>query len=330
MPFRPTSSPHPIPIAVPVRRVLALLAGLALLSGCASPPPTPQDTGKLVFWEIRDAGGTRGHLLGSIHLGRDEAGFDPAIERALAGTGTLVLEVDPAELDPTLVGQLMLQKGLLTDGRTLRDVLSEETWTLLEQELEAQGLSPAHVLYTEPWVALLTLLGRTFAEAGLDPAQGVESRVLARAPPVAVVGLESAAFQLELFDALPLDQQEELLRGLLESMREEEDPTLARLDRLLEAWRLGDLEALEALGMPGRGEDARTDALYDVLFTQRNRAMAERLDALLRGPGAPLFVTVGALHTVGDEGLPELLRARGWSVRRVPRTAGPEAPGGGT
>ena len=48
----------------------------------------------------------------------------------------------------------------------------------------------------------------------------------------------------------------------------------------------------------------------------RNPAMAERI-AALHGEGRRVFAAVGALHMTGAQGLPRLLRERGFTVERV-------------
>lgn len=309
----------PFLVSALLRRAAAALLAPALALACAAgAPPEPTETGRLVFWEVRSEAGGRAHLLGTVHVGRDPAAFDPAIAEALASADALVMEVDPAELDSELTVQLMLQKGLLDEGRSLRDVVSEETWALLEARLSERGIPLESFLYQEPWVVLVSLMGAALAEEGYAAAQGVEQRLLAAAPAVPVLALESASFQLELLDSLPLDRQERLLRGFLEA---DAEAASAELERILAAWRMGDLQALEALGMPGRGQDEDVDALYEVLYAERNRAMAERLsELLLRSSGRELFVMIGALHTVGEEGVPALLARRGFAVRRVPKT----------
>jgi uncharacterized protein YbaP (TraB family) len=56
--------------------------------------------------------------------------------------------------------------------------------------------------------------------------------------------------------------------------------------------------------------------LYDALLRRRNLDWARTLEAEMARPGVQL-VTVGALHMAGDDGLPALMRARGFQVRRV-------------
>ena len=58
-------------------------------------------------------------------------------------------------------------------------------------------------------------------------------------------------------------------------------------------------------------------ALYDALLKRRNLAWADTLTREMADhPGVEL-VNVGALHMVGDDGLPALLKARGYLVERV-------------
>lgn len=56
--------------------------------------------------------------------------------------------------------------------------------------------------------------------------------------------------------------------------------------------------------------------LYDVMLARRNQAWAEAPEAEMAGAGVQL-VNVGALHMIGPDGLPALLRARGFRVERV-------------
>ena len=84
---------------------------------------------------------------------------------------------------------------------------------------------------------------------------------------------------------------------------------------LIDAWLAGDL----ARAGPALVGDLKTDnpALYDALLRRRNQAWAEVIaKELAAGEGVEL-VNVGALHMVGQDGLPALLKARGFQVTRV-------------
>ncbi len=196
-----------------------LIALLALsLSACASLLP-PRETGELVFWRVARADGAGGsvHLLGSLHLGREDFPFDPAITAALAGDDQLVLEVAPDELSSAALQALIRERGRLPAGRSLADELSPDTLAALEKRLAELGWPEEPWLRVKPWVVSLALAGDALSDSGFAPEHGVE-RSLSQSPALGgkpVRGIETAREQIERLDALPPATQELLLRDLL-------------------------------------------------------------------------------------------------------------------
>ncbi len=318
----------------PTRLAAALLAALLLACETPAPAPTPaaapappvRETGQLVFWEIARGAHTtaaeappaaRAWLLGSVHVGQGE-GLDPAIDRALAGADVLVLEVPPEDLQPERAVASVLQHGLLPDGTTLRDELPEATYDALERYFEDRELEWQGLQMMKPWVVLLQVVGEGFEQGGMTAEGGVESGVLAQAGERPVRGLETIDEQMALFDSLPLTVQIEALDDLLADGAEAEGA--AEIGRgLIDAWRAGDLDAIEAAMLADLGTDAELDRYYEAMYFERNVRMAAGIVELL-DEGGSFFVAVGAGHTVGGRGIPALLRAQGLLVRRVPKT----------
>ncbi|MFN8752687.1 MAG: TraB/GumN family protein, partial [Betaproteobacteria bacterium] len=170
----------------------------------------------------------------------------------------------------------------------------------------------------KPFVLAMTISVLEAGKAGLDASLGIDAHLASRARQDGkrLVELESMAMQLGLMDGLPRDAQAAMLES---AVRGAKAGTLARdLRALLEAWKSGNLERLEQAAMG----DLRSlpaparKALQERLFDQRNRAMADKVAAML-GSGDVVLVGVGAAHLMGATGLVELLRARGYSVRRL-------------
>jgi uncharacterized protein YbaP (TraB family) len=61
---------------------------------------------------------------------------------------------------------------------------------------------------------------------------------------------------------------------------------------------------------------AESPAFYEAVLRRRNLAWADALTQEMAGGGVEL-VNVGALHMVGADGLPALMKARGFTVERV-------------
>lgn len=296
-------------------RFLLLLA-VALFASCATPPSGAVDSGQLVFWEIRSLESEEAvaHLLGSIHVGREQLDFDPEIRAALSEASLLVYEVSPGALDPESMAIAILEMGRLPAGQTLENLLSAETWKAFEERLAKEGLPAENFAIFEPWVATLQLLGLSLAAAKTDSGFGIEQQILEMTKGAATLGLETPDFQLGLFDALPMDTQIYLLEEALATQDQAGD----FVDLVFAAWKAGDLEMLERLIVP-EADDPNLETFYESVFLERNRNMAAGIADLLDEPGR-YFVTLGVGHSLGDEGIPALLDEKGFRVRRIPRT----------
>ena len=89
---------------------------------------------------------------------------------------------------------------------------------------------------------------------------------------------------------------------------ENEPSDVATLD---DAWARGDVKTLSH----DLTRDLRSAGpeIYAALIRDRNRRWAEQIDLMMKGSGTA-FIAVGAAHLVGKDGVPALLRAKGYKV----------------
>lgn len=284
-------------------RLFPILLALAALAGCAPAP----DPAKPAFWQVTGPRGEKAWLLGTIHaLPRPAAWRSPAIDQALGEADMVAVEIanlaDGAAMARTYA-QLSTSPGLPPLSARIDPAL----YPALAARLKLIGRSEADLAGTETWAAALTL-ARAGAKPG-DAANGIDRAVLRLAQGKAVIELEGTAAQLGIFDALPAAEQRDLLNAVL---REDAAPGGESAD-LAEAWRRGDFAKIEAESRKGMLTDPE---LREALFTQRNRAWAERIGRELAAGRKP-FVAVGAAHMAGADGLAAMLEARGFTVARV-------------
>ena len=170
------------------------------------------------------------------------------------------------------------------------------------------GLSP--VTRFKTWLAAITILAIDMQRSGLDPADGVDRALIfmAKTAGKPVVGLETAQYQLGLFDALPEPEQRLLLGSAVIDAGAAQDEVRA----LLKAWEAGDVERIRAEFDDG----SLSPELEAALIIRRNTAWADWLVKRAAQPGG-VFVAVGAAHMAGPDSLIALLQARGLNVRRV-------------
>jgi len=307
-----TCAPIPSPgIRAGLRRILWFV--LLWSIGLGSLPLRANETDGLV-WQLQ---GPRGSVFiaGSMHLLRRERPALPAaIVKAYEEAESLVMEIDADDIDDQYTAQLMLRLATLADARSLPTITGEERWQRLRTLLARVQVPESFAATLEPWGVAILLTSLEYARLGFDPEIGVEKQLQDRAArdrkPIA--GLETPEFQIGLFDALPMDEQLQLLDMTLEDIDEMPDT----VDELYAAWRAGDLRALDALLLEGYREMPR---LYADLVERRNRNWIAPIKALLERDGDTLVV-VGALHLVGEQGVVAMLEREGLKPVRYPAT----------
>lgn len=289
-------------------------AALAVL-GCAAPaPPAPEpaEVASPLAFEVESPAGARAVLFGSAHLARpDQWSLPETVTRAFENAKVLVLEVDLSATTPEEMQELMLALGVMPPGQRLRQVVSDETWRLLEAHAADTGIELALLDRLKPWVVALQLSVLSMQQAGFDAQHGVELSLLRESNGIPLRGLETPYEQLAVFDGLPYPVQD---RMLLEALKPRAEQT-SELDELMEAWRRGDAERIEAIVFKDRS-DPKLARFYEEIYERRNRRMAEALEEIL-AETHPAFVVVGAGHLVGDKSVQAWLRESGFRMRQV-------------
>ncbi|QZP07142.1 TraB/GumN family protein [Caenibius sp. WL] len=282
---------------------LALGAALALFAAACSQPQVPATP---ALWEVSGPDGQHGYLFGTIHalpahVDWQSGRIDAALERA----DRLVLEI--RQLDDSAAMQAIFTRLARTPGQPpLSAKVGAPYREALAKLMQQAGLKEAQFADVETWAAALTLAQ---AVRGAADGEGVDRALMAMAGTKPVEELEGTARQLGLFDALPEEEQ----RDLLDAVVAEAASAASNENRIEGYWRKGDMAAIAR--ETGRGMLADPE-LRQALLVDRNTAWADRVAAMLQARQRP-FVAVGAAHMAGDEGLPALLAQRGYTVRRV-------------
>ncbi len=260
--------------------------------------------------------GQAGYLFGTIHVGSPSFyPLAPEVSRALANASQLVVELDTR--DNAAFHLAVARHGSYGKGDDISRHVSPETLDSLRQALHAVGITLASVAHLKPWLLANRLMGLELERSGYARSHGLETYLLANAQArgTEVAELESADYQLALFDTLDDADAEAYLR---DSLRDLADGTsLRKAKNLIDAWSSGDTIAQDGLIHDATG-DATVSSVFTrrTLLAKRNPEMAARIELLLQG-GRIAFVGVGLLHLLGDDGLPQLLAQRGYQVERV-------------
>ena len=288
-----------------MRLIAALLAAAAMLvlAACGPSPSAEPRQATPALWAVTGPDGAHGFLFGTIHaLPGSVIWRSPKLEAALAGSDTLAVEL-AAVTDPSAMRARFIDLSHATGLPPLRRRVPAGDRPALAKMLDRTGYADDDFAAVETWAAAL-MLARAMERN--DSANGVDAALMAKRGKLRVVELEGLDRQLAVFDTLPETDQRDLLRAVVR------DAGPAHERRVADAWMRGDMDIL--------ANETRTGILADpelreALLVARNRDWADRIDRLIRG-GARPFVAVGAGHMAGPDGLPALLRARGWTVTR--------------
>lgn len=261
------------------------------------------------LWKVNQ-GENSIYLLGSIHyLRKEHFPLRPSILDALDQSKRLVLEIDLDSLSPATTQRVTLEKALYGDGTTLAQNIDPDTYRLAAERASQLGLDIKVLSPMKPWFVALTMTAFKLRQLGLDSALGVDRQLAERAKRSGkpINGLETFEFQLDIFDRLSKREQEMMLRETVAEL-ERLDHNIARI---VQAWLDGDGAALEKLMLAGMRE---YPDLYQRLIVERNRRWLPEIEKIIAAGGA--MVVVGAGHLVGQDGVIELLKSRGYTLEQ--------------
>lgn len=286
-------------------RVLAAIVSLALVST----PAFGQKTGSHFLWKVEGPGGSSAYLLGSLHvLTADFYPLSATINKAFAESRTLVEEVDIDETSDPMVMMAALAKAMLTDGRTLDQVVAPDVYAEVKKRAEKAGLPMMALQRMKPWLVAITLMAPTLQAAGFKPELGIDRHFFDRAKDSGMKrqALETMTYQLDRFDSLSPKLQEELLKTTIEDL----DKEVTGVKDMAQAWAFGNVAAMEKMTLDSLQE---APELYQRLLVERNHNWIPHIEACLTQKSG-CFIVVGAAHLVGPDGLPVLLAKKGYKV----------------
>ncbi|HWX68405.1 MAG TPA: TraB/GumN family protein [Steroidobacteraceae bacterium] len=286
------------------RTTLRWLLALGLLGSLSAQAASP-------VWAVRGAHNVV-YLAGSIHmLPANDAALPPGFARAYADSPKLVMELDLGKFDPMEAMTWMMDHGTLPAGTTLRGVLGEPLYGRVSAAAASLGMPMTGLDTLAPWVVGIEITDLAYEHEGFDPEQGVEEQLVRRAQadrkPTA--GLETLPEELGSLSSLSSADQVRMLDQTVDELKD----LKTEMGEVTSAWRNGDAARLAALLSI---EYRAFPSLYRPLVTDRNRRWIPQVEELLRSSDNSLVV-VGALHLVGEGGLLELLRSKGYTITQL-------------
>ncbi len=260
------------------------------------------------LWVVKDEDTTI-YMLGTVHfLKPGMTWFDEAVKEAFDESDSVVLEIKPG--NPAEDQQTFAKYAIDKTGVAARTTLTEEQQKTYEKAITSLGMPLNGLDPFRPWAVGLVMQITSLQKVGFDPNQGVE-KILENAANAAgkeIIGLETADYQLGLFDSFTPETQKTFLLQTIESIEGVEEG----LDLLVDSWAKGDPEKLGQL----LHQDLSLPEIKQKLLTTRNANWAKWINERMEKPGT-VFMAVGAGHLAGPSDVQSLMGAYGLKAQRV-------------
>jgi hypothetical protein len=267
---------------------------------------------KSFLWKVQSKTNTI-YLLGSIHFLKKELyPLHKSIEDAFDQSSIVAVEAnvnDTRQIDL----QQLVAKAIYPGDDTLARHVSKDTLELIEKRAEGLGIPLQLIMKQKPWFVGLMFSSVELLKLGFNPNHGIDKYFLSKATgKKKIVELETLDYQINLFSNLSDQEQEQFLLMVLSDINTQSK----ELNLLLEAWISGDTRGVEKIMTQSVTEDSRLAPIYEVLIYDRNKSMASKIEDFLKTEET-YFVIVGAGHLVGEKGIVEILKTKGYSVEQM-------------
>ncbi|MCK4538959.1 MAG: TraB/GumN family protein [Candidatus Krumholzibacteria bacterium] len=252
------------------------------------------------------------YLGGTIHMLRaSDYPLPEEYDKAYEDSEILVFETDMDELQSPDIQMRIMAEAMLPEGQGLDDLLSVSTYEALSTYCDSAGMPLAMLNQLRPSIVVISLMSLELQKQGIGQ-EGVDIHYHGRAVADGrgLAALESIDEQLGYLLSMGDGYEDEFVLHSIEDMKE----VGQQIEKLIEAWREGDDEAMAELMIDDVKE--KFPDIYRDLFKGRNDKWLPEIEKLFATPEKE-FVLVGSAHLVGDDGIIEALRDKGYKIKKV-------------
>lgn len=249
------------------------------------------------------------YLFGTIHMiGKDDFFLTDQMKDAIKNSKMVTFEINMEEMTGLASQFALLSKAYMNDNLTLKDLLSEEEYALVQKHFNEIGMPLFFFERMKP-MFLTVLSDMDMSPQAMSSGEIVsyemEIMQMAKARDLKMGGLETAEYQMSMFDSIPYKAQAKML---IESIKSENDGD----EQFAEMVKLYKNQDLVGMSQMISGDEEGLGNFEDVLLVQRNKNWIPIMGEMMTEQ--PTFFAVGAGHLGGEFGVVSLLRKEGYTV----------------
>lgn len=287
---------------------------------------------KGLLWKVEKDGNTI-YMLGSIHLANYGAyPFSHKILDAYEASDVLGVELNFYDTEGI---KYFSDMACYSDGSTLKEHIPADLYAQAIEASKKIGMSETDIAYCKPWY-----LGNVLTSTAVSKSTSLEEQQIAATLGIdnyfmtnalmtdkPIYELEGYKYQANLFDGFSQGLQEYYLNNGIQLVLDEETNKegVELLDGWIEYWQKGDLEQFEK-SFPKKETDpdatkeeqVALEEYNNKLLTVRDAEMTENIEKLLNSDeGKTYFIVVGSGHYVGEDGVINNLKKKGYTVTQI-------------
>jgi uncharacterized protein YbaP (TraB family) len=290
-------------------RLFIIVSGAVIVLSQAASAQIKTAPANGIFYKITGKGLPKpSYLFGTVHVICPNDMFSSEkLGHYLDQTDRLVMELNLADS----AEMIEMAKGIsLPAGKTLRSVLTPEQYAMVDEMIvNSLGFHADNVSTISPVVLQVMILSNPKAIGCPSPsAYELMLTQLAANNKKPVEGLESARFQREAVEKIPLETQAKMLY----EMAVDYEKSVQKFKELVAVYKLQDSEKLfdTINSQIGSDKDLETQ-----LVGTRNKTWIPKIEALIKEKSS--FIAVGGGHLGGPGGLVNELRNKGYRLEVI-------------
>jgi uncharacterized protein YbaP (TraB family) len=261
------------------------------------------------IWQVSNGTNTV-YLGGTFHMLKpSDYPLPIEFEHVYKKVNWLVFETDIHQIESTAFQQKFIKAMSLPSGKILADQLSAKAYSGLIRYAAKNDMDTGRLQHFRPQMIGILISIQELKKFGLT-AQGVDGFMAdkAKSDGKVVSKLESIDEQIHYIATMSEGYESELILQTLEDLKNlSQDLVIMR-----DAWRSGNSQALFDTGIKPMMEDY--PQVYRSLLVERNNNWLPKIERLIAQPEEK-FILVGALHLIGEDGLLEQLKSKGYHVQ---------------
>lgn len=262
-------------------------------------------------WKVSN-GAHHLYIGGTIHLlSAEDYPLPEVFDEAYQSADTLVFETDIQSMQQPNMQQKMQHMMSFQNGKTIQQVLSKDTYKMLQQHLSDRGIPIQSIEGYKPGFLAILLTVVELSKIGMVE-KGVDEyySTLASKDGKKQDWFETPEFQIALLADLGKGNEDQLIRYTLADLASIPDV----MSELVNYWREGDMKKLSALSIDPLKQEYQD--IYEDLIVNRNKQWVLSLETMLSNKDIEL-VLVGAMHLAGPDSVLVDLANKGYKIEKL-------------